>query len=139
MTHQADAVAAIQARSYFSGMTIISDDGFTTQQQVETALDSTGVAIVVGFPLQFNAREQVGKSIEGMVTGNVGIWVNEKKNAEQASPITLQEAVSELMIALAQSPVSNARRGFEIDSVALEPEEGLFFYLVSVSRAALIS
>jgi hypothetical protein len=138
ISHQADVRAAIEASAYFTGVPIITDTG-NILEAYESALKSPGMVLVIGYPLDFNAIKQVAKVVEGQVTGRVALCMNAISNSEQATAKNFVEAASALVTALAEAPINDARRGFQIQSVDLNDDDaGIFCYAVTFTRPVLI-
>jgi hypothetical protein len=93
------AVDTLEGHAYFTGKTIIADDG-TKRDTIETALLNSGFCVSVDLPIDASEMQDAPGVSETEILLPVHVQVNPEVNGAQATPVSILEAVENVFAAL---------------------------------------
>jgi hypothetical protein len=139
---QSRAKTEIEARAYFTGKTVVIDDG-TKKSTIEAALGDggDGFCVVIGLPISAVELQDAPGVSETEIVLPIEVQVNPSQNAAQETPVNILEAIDELFGAILD--YSNGANAFA--AVASKPfelvvsDEGLLAYVCWFRKQIVLS
>lgn|SRR5574343_105109 len=135
------AVTAIQAGEYFSGVTVLKDDG-TILDELEAAVTDSGMAIAVGLPIAGKLYAQTIGSAHLEVTLPVEVQVNPKVNAAGANRDINEAAMRVASALLGYHTANDTADNFELDDnplALITTDGGLLIYVLLFKKLTFFS